>query len=113
MNSQKCKNILNGDIELFKNNVQYLLDHTDAAVFRVPLIEPYTTEEENIREIAFFCKQKRIHNLELIVGHNLAEKKYDALGKEMYHVPEISQVELDRIQKIFSEENICSKICRV
>ena len=113
MDKHKCKRILNGDIELFKKNVQCLLENTDAVVFRVPLITPYTTEIENLREIASFCKQHCIHFLELIVGHNLAEKKYEVLGKEMHRVSDITKVELEKIQELFSENNICCKICKV
>lgn len=113
LDSVKCKSLLGGNIELYKNNVAYLLNAEKDIQFRVPLISPFTTEQENIKTIADFCIEHKICNLELIKGHNLAQKKYQLLNKEMYITPDLEQFELNSIQKIFLKAGIQTKVCKI
>ena len=113
LDGEKCKSLLNGDIELYKKNVEYLLSTGRNIQFRVPLISPFTTEEENIKNIADFCVEHKINSLELIKGHNLAKKKYQLLNKEMYNSPDLRQLELDNIQEKFLNVGIQTKLCKI
>lgn len=113
MDSQKCKFFLNGDLDLYKKNVRYVLKTKKKVFFRVPLICGYTTEYDNINKVADFCEENDISSIELIVGHNLAEKKYKILHKDMLRVPEMDALMLIEIQNIFNKKNISCEICRI
>ena len=113
LDKEKCREILGGNIDVYKRNVNRILNSNVRTLFRVPLIAPYTTNETNIYLIAKFCLEYRISYLELIKGHNLAEKKYHSLNQDMYNVPEIPDMEIQKISNIFAENGISTKICRV
>lgn len=113
LDKEKCNEILGGNIDVYKDNVNRILNSNVKVLFRVPLIAPNTTNEANIRSIAEFCQENGINYLELIKGHNLAEKKYNSLNRDMYNVPEISNIEIQKISNIFAEIGISTKICRV
>lgn len=113
LDSGKCKTLLGGNIEVYKKNVEYLLSTGKDIQFRVPLIPPFTTELENINAIADFCTEHKITNLELIKGHNLAQKKYQLLNREMYNTPDLGQLKLDNIQETFLKAGIQTKVCKI
>jgi len=113
LDKEKCRKFLGGNIDIYKENVNRILSTNVKTLFRVPLIFPYTTNETNIYSIAEFCQENRINFLELIKGHNLAEKKYISLNRDMYNVPEISDMQIQKISNIFAERGISTKICRV
>ena len=113
LDSEKCKSLLGGDIELYKRNIDYLLSTGKRIQFRVPLISPFTTEPENIKAILDFCVRNRVNNLELIKGHNLAQRKYQLLHREMYSTPDLGQLKLNAIQEIFLTAGIQTKICKI
>lgn len=113
IDKEKCHKILGGNIDVYKGNINRILSSNVKILFRLPLIAPYTTNESNIYSIAEFCQENRINFLELIKGHNLAEKKYISLNRDMYNVPEISDMQIQKISNIFAERGISTKICRV
>ena len=113
LDNGKCKTLLGGNIELYKKNVEYLLCTGKNIQFRVPLISPFTTETENIIAISDFCIEHNINSLELIKGHNLAQKKYQLLNREMYNTPDLGQLKLDNIQEIFLKAGIQTKVCNI
>lgn len=113
LDNGKCKTLLGGNIELYKKNVEYLLCTGKDIQFRVPLISPFTADQENIKAIANFCTKYKINNLELIKGHNLARKKYQLLNKKMYDTPDLVQSELTSIQETFLNVGIQTKICQI
>lgn len=108
-----CKSLLGGDIELYKSNVDYLLSEGKKIQFRVPLILPFTTKTKNLNAIADFCNKYKINNLELIKGHNLAQKKYQLLNKRMYKTPDLESFELNNIQEIFLKAGIKTTLCKI
>lgn len=113
LDAQKCKKILGNDIELYKSNVRYLLDYGKKIQFRVPLIAPFTTDLKNIESITNFCVENGIKELELIKGHNLAVTKYKSLRKPMYVIPDISNIELTKLQTVFFDNGIKTELCMI
>lgn len=113
LDKKKCFFMLGGDIDVYKKNVAFLLQSGKYIIFRLPLIAPFTTNRENIEEIAKFCVDNKINRLELIKGHNLAEKKYRSLGKKMYEVPDLTDAELNEIQDVFFNFDIGTTLCKV
>ena len=111
LDKNKCKNIIGGELDIYYKNVKYLLQKNKQIQFRMPLIESYTTEIENIKLIVKFCLNNKIKKLELIKGHNLGHKKYQTMGKKMCLVPDLSIQKLKEIQNIFSGNGIKTKLC--
>ena len=113
LDNEKCKSLLGGNVELYKNNIEYIVNSEKNIQFRVPLISPFTTESENIKMIADFCKEYNINDLELIKGHNLAQKKYQLLNMEMYNTPDLDQSEINIIQEKLLNAGIQTKVCKI
>ena len=108
-----CNDILGGNIEQYKKNVKILLENNCNVTFRLPLIVPYTFNERNITQIANFLSCIPNSEIEIIKGHNLAEKKYSSLGKKMFMVPEVSESDLRNVHSIFVNAGIQSKIYKI
>ena len=113
LNEQECRTILGGSISTFVGNVKLIKKMGLKTLFRVPLIEPFTANEENIQSIATFCQNNDIRYLELIKGHNLAAKKYQSLDRMMYCVPDISDDHLYQIVTSFEKMGVRTKLCRM
>ena len=113
LEEEKCKNTHGGILKTYIKNVNILNNADMDVIYRIPLIKPYTTEEENINKIVDFLQGKRYLAVELIKGHNLAEKKYQSLEREGYKVPNLSEEELDTILKKFKQGGIPAEICRI
>ncbi len=113
LNERECQTILGGNISAFTENVKLIRKMGLKTLFRVPLIDPYTVNGENIQSIAAFCQENDIRYLELIKGHNLAEKKYQSLDRMMYCVPDISEERLTEIAIFFEKQGVRTKLCRI
>ena len=108
----KCKSVLNGDIELYKRNVEQLCKSNKNITFRLPIIPSFTNDLDNLETIIELLKKNNIYYIELIKGHNLAEKKYKSLNKKMYNSC-ISDLELKNIQNLFLGKGIETIICKI
>lgn len=113
LEEEKCKNIHGGTLKTYLRNINILNNADIDVIYRIPLIKPYTTEAENINRIVDFLQSKRYLAVELIKGHNLAEKKYQSLDKEWYRVPELSDEELCTIKSKFLQNGISAEICKI
>lgn len=81
MDAIECKNIIQGNIELYKANLDILTSKKKITV-RIPIIGEYTDKEDNINKILNYLKkyENGIIKVELIKGHNLGAAKYESLG---------------------------------
>lgn len=113
LDEQKCRTILGGSISSFISNVKLIKKMGIKTLFRLPLVVPYTVNEENIRSVAEFCLDNDIRYLELIKGHNLAEKKYLSLGQKMHWAPDMSEDFMNEIIKFFEKQQISTTLCRM
>lgn len=77
----ECKNIIQGNIELYKTNLDVLTAKKKITV-RIPIIGEYTNKEDNVNKILELLKkyENEIIKVELIKGHNLGTTKYESLG---------------------------------
>lgn len=110
-----CKEILgrDADLEIYERNIQLVESSNIKVIYRVPLIKPYTTNESNIKKIISFLQGKHYVTVELIKGHNLAEKKYQMLNRKCYIVPDLSDEELDDIYHKFILNDIHVTMCQI
>ena len=72
LNRDRCNKVINGNIDLYRNNMKLLTSQKSITV-RIPVIGGYTDDEENINDIISELKkyENSIIKVELIKGHNL------------------------------------------
>lgn len=108
-----CKSIIGGDINEYLNNLSILYESKANIVFRIPLISPYTSSKKNVQDIVNLVSSFKNPQVELILGHNLAEKKYLALNKSMYYAPQISNAEVEEIRQFFLNAGVDNLVCKI
>lgn len=71
MDKERCTELLNGNLDLFKSNLAILAKSKKFNV-RIPVIYGYTDDEDNIRSIIDVIREYRssIKKVGLIKGHN-------------------------------------------
>lgn len=116
MDKERCTELLNGNLDLFKNNLAILAKSKRFNV-RIPVICGYTDDVYNVRSIIDVIREYRssIKNVELIKGHNLGDNKYISLGKNVPQKAEVSDLFLEEYRKkiIDSVECVLVDICRI
>ena len=115
MDKERCTELLNGNLDLFKSNLAILAKSKKFNV-RIPVIYGYTDDENNIKCIIDVIREYRasIKKVELIKGHNLGDNKYISLGKDVPQKAEVSDLFLEKYRKKIIEdvEEFCVGICR-
>lgn len=99
LNNEKCKNILNGNISQYINNLPML--DLNRTTFRIPLNE-FTLTKENIDLISKLLKNYKAKKLEIFKIHNLARRKYKILNKEFYY-KEVSNKDIQEVYNKFKK----------
>lgn len=116
MDKERCTELLNGNLDLFKSNLAILAKSKKFNV-RIPVIYGYTDDEDNIRSIIDVIREYRssIKKVGLIKGHNLGDNKYISLGKDVPQKAEVSDLFLEEYSKkiIDSVECVLVDICRI
>ena len=80
LNKENAKNILNGNIDQYLDNLNSL--DLNKTTFRIPVTEYSLNDEDLILELIKKYVPKKIEIFKL---HNLAKKKYEILNKEFYY----------------------------
>ncbi len=96
LKEKESKNILNGNINQYLNNLP-LLD-LNKTTFRIPLNE-FTLTDGNINLISDLLKKFKAKKLEIFKIHNLARKKYEILNKEFYY----KEISNEQIQEVYNK----------
>lgn len=110
---EKCREILKGDIKQYIRNVENLAAEKKILCFRIPLVEPYTYNEENLSLIIGFLEQYRQIPVEIFKVHRLAENKYKILGRKMDPYSELSDVRLNQFCDRLKKNKLHAEIIRV
>ena len=113
LQKEKCKEILNGDIEAYMNNIKILASENKIKTFRIPLVKEYTMKKDNIEQILKLLKKYQNIKVEIFKIHNLAESKYKSIGKEMPHFSAIDDISVQEIYKQIKEMNIDVEIIKI
>lgn len=98
LNKENALEILGGHIEQFLNNIDVVFRKNKKVIFRIPLINPYITNKENLESIYDFLNKYKPHKVEIFKGHNLGKEKYKKLGLEYNEVQTISDDEILKIK---------------
>lgn len=107
----ECKNVLNGNVELYKKNVKTIFNNNKKVIFRIPLIRAYTYNEENLRNIYMFLEEYKPEKVEIFKVHALAKKKYNTLNRKMIDIKQdITDTEIDKIKQKIIQIGIDTEI---
>lgn len=88
---EQCRNILGGDVYLYKDNLEVLKQSGADVTFRMPLVAPYTINEENLQLISETLERYGAKKIEIFRVHNLAEKKYKKIGIDFNRFDDVSE----------------------
>jgi len=98
--------IFGGKLEKYLNNIKKVFEKNKKVIFRIPLIYPYITNEENLNEIYDFLKRYKPFKVEIFKGHNLGKEKYKKLGLEYKDVNTINNDQIEEIKNKIREIGI-------
>ncbi len=109
------KNIkkINGNIELYKENVKKILSAEKKATFRIPIVYDYTYTPQNIRLILEFIKENKIKEIEIFQIHRMGEKKYLTLNKKMPDFEKIKDIDLEKTCNVIKKYCYNTKIIKI
>ena len=114
-NQQRCAELLGGDADLHRQNLDSLLRAGVPVVVRVPVIGGFTDSEANRAQVLEFLSDRasRILKVELIKGHNLGEPKYRSLGLEPPAYREVTDPFMDSYANDVVNLGIPVEVCRI
>ncbi len=104
---------INGDINLYLSNIEKIYNKNSSIIFRIPLVEDYTTTDSNIEKIINFLKKYTPKKVEIFKIHRLGENKYKSLDLEMPIFKEISDDKVYKMKKKIEESGIKVEYCKV
>ncbi|WP_308547406.1 radical SAM protein [uncultured Selenomonas sp.] len=81
---EMCKNILGGDINLYRRNFSWIRRKNKNMILRFPMVNPDTINNENIGLLIDFLNEFSVKKIQIFPIHNLGKSKYQNLG-EVYH----------------------------
>lgn len=113
LDSEECKQVLNGNIELYNKNLKILSDKNKINIFRIPLVNEYTLKESNIEKILELLTKCKSQKVEIFKIHNLAESKYKSIGKEMTKFSDIEDIEVKKVYDKIKKLNIDVEIIKI
>ena len=120
LSPDRCKDIEQGNLELYLQNLDKLFNWTNKqgnhkpVVIRVPVIGSYTDILENRKAVKELLAQyrDRILKIELIKEHNLGESKYKSLGMQQdYHGVDDNSMETYKDE--LSDLGILTEVCKI
>ena len=113
-----CKNVLQGNLNEYLNNLFLLLENDVFIIFRIPVIGGYTDNAENqarIKKLIQECYNKRNKPLkiELIKEHNLGIAKYKTLNMTVPNYLGVSDQIMETYKKELEETGAIVEICKI
>lgn len=113
LNPAACKEVLGGDLELYRNNVSLFYGSGRLKLFRVPCCGEYTFTEENRGLLKEFFREFSGVPVQLFSIHSLGEKKYQSLGRSMWKAKELEQENLEAYCRELNEQGIQAEVIRI
>ena len=101
-------NKINGNVELYYKNVEEIFKNKKNVTFRIPLAKGYVVTENNLKFISALLSKYKPNNVEIFNIHNLAEKKYKTLNKDMAKLENINSKDVECIKQTI--ENLGIKV---
>jgi pyruvate formate lyase activating enzyme len=105
----EARKILKGDLNLFIENVNFLMRHYSGKVlYRFPVVKGFTYTEKNLKLLVDFINSFNVKYLEIFSVHNLGKEKYYSLGLNYNEYPLIPKGELEKLKNIIEKQTLCS-----
>ncbi|MDL2236551.1 glycyl-radical enzyme activating protein [Christensenellaceae bacterium OttesenSCG-928-K19] len=82
MDNAKHKQLTGVDNGLILENAAKLAETGKEVIYRVPLMQDYNADEENILALVALAKKNNVKQIHLLPYHEYAKPKYEALGLE-------------------------------
>ncbi|MBQ9610042.1 MAG: radical SAM protein [Lachnospiraceae bacterium] len=95
LESELCKRVLGGDIELYFSNVKRVYNSAKQMLFRIPCNYEYTLIEGNKDKIKSFLLSYPNVKTQIFAIHDLGESKYRSLDKSMWKHSEIDKIDIN------------------
>ena len=86
----QCKYYLGGDSELYLRNFEIVFSVYKDAIVRIPVIEPYTYNKENLNRILSELEKYSDIRIQIFKVHNLGLSKYKNIGLDYTPFDDIS-----------------------
>ena len=112
-NTPKNIHKINGNVKIFKSNIERIFANKKNVTFRIPLAKNYIVTENNIKLIMEFLTQYKPNKVEVFEIHNLAEKKYKTLNREIMKIEDVTQEEVIKIKKEIEKIGINVSVCKI
>jgi len=116
LNEKKCRNILGGNLQIFMNNLQKLheqVSNEKLLVYRIPLVSGITDTDENLNRIVNVISEFPANHVEIFKVHNLAQKKYERLGRTYKSIRGSDDMKVEKLLGAFAERGIVAELRRL
>lgn len=113
LDPDECKKILNGNINLYYQNLKILSEKEKINIFRIPLVNEYTLKSNNVELIIELLKKYKSQKVEIFKIHNLAESKYKSIKKEMPLFSDVKDKDINELLKKIKKLNIDVDIIKI
>jgi len=113
LDSEECEKVLNGNIELYNKNLEFLSQKDKIDIFRIPLVKEYTLKENNIEKILEILMKHKYKKVEIFKIHNLAESKYKYIGKQITKFSQIEDIEVEKVYNKIKNLNVDVEIIKI
>ena len=121
LNAEKCQKIIGGNLGVYMENLETLFAKTNHVIFRMPMIIPYTISQnegeedmcDNLKCALTILEKYRPMALELVQGHNLAEKKYELLNQKAYRAEDVPAEWFASFRNKVRAMGIVCEVCRI
>ena len=104
---------INGNIDLFKRNIDKLFRNKCNVIFRIPLVLEYTLTDENIQEILDFLQIYKPSKVEIFKIHRLGEKKYKTLNMTMPEFKDVDDKQIENLKEKIKNIGIEILYCKI
>lgn len=108
MNPEKHLAVTGFDNKRILDNARRLAVEGYPVEFRLPLVQGYTDDEENLRGIVIFLKSMKLSKLHLLSYHSMGEAKIDIIDgiQKRLGLPAYPQTRFNEIRSWFGGEGI-------
>ena len=116
LDEEKCKNILGGSLQIFMNNLQKLnerINEEKMLIYRIPLASGITDTDDNLKRIVDVISEFPASYVEVFKVHNLAQKKYERLGRNYANVIGSDDARVEKLLGAFAERGIIAELRRL
>lgn len=111
LNKKEFEEKLKGNIQLFKQNLEYLKANSKKISFRVPIVKGYTDSQGNIDEIKKYVEKYSFEPAKVFSVHNMAKEKYMNLNEPFKKFEEIENDQIKAISKYINKKFYNTDIC--